>query len=219
MGVDDDRPPNPSLQPSTHPSFRFGNKSQHHKNAAATAARSCSRDDDDSDSSLAHSSEMGQSYGTCGRGTARQDSASQQQDSSKEWMLQGIVTVPILSEVVGTTSMTQYRMRHSKSVQKSLSRWGLKASFSIKKPAEIECILIISDIAQVSCDVNQNEKMLRVPVRGCVATVRRTPLDKTLLYLFCERTKLKTAVRSEYSCTESSCTKNWRDWLTFFASK
>jgi hypothetical protein len=31
MGVDDDRPPDPSLQPSTHPSFRFGNKPQNRK--------------------------------------------------------------------------------------------------------------------------------------------------------------------------------------------
>jgi hypothetical protein len=76
MGVDDDRPLVPSLQPSTHPSFRFGNESHNRKNTAATAARMCSRDDDDSDSSLAHSSEMGQSYGTYGRRTARQDSAS-----------------------------------------------------------------------------------------------------------------------------------------------
>jgi hypothetical protein len=60
----------------------------------------CSRDDDDSDSSLAHSSEMGQSYGTCGRGTSRQDSASQQQDLSKELMFQGIVAVQNVSEVV-----------------------------------------------------------------------------------------------------------------------
>jgi hypothetical protein len=96
MGVDDDRPPDPSLQPSTHPSFRLGNKSKIRKNEAA---RVCSRDDDDSDSSLAHSSEMGQSSGTCGRGTARQDSASQQPDSSKEWMFQGNVAVPNVSEV------------------------------------------------------------------------------------------------------------------------
>ncbi len=59
----------------------------------------CSRDDDDSDSSLTHSSEMGQSSGTCGRGTERRDSASQQPDSSKEWMFQGIVAVPNFSEV------------------------------------------------------------------------------------------------------------------------
>ena len=59
----------------------------------------CSLDDDDSDSSLAHSSEMGQSSGTSGRGTARRDSASQQPESSKEWMFEGTVAVPNLSGV------------------------------------------------------------------------------------------------------------------------
>ena len=96
MDVDDDRPPDSSLQPPTHPSSRIGNKSKTRKNEAA---RVCSRDDDDSDTSLTHSSEMGQSSGTCGRGTARRDLAFQQLDSSKEWMFQGNVAVPNLSEV------------------------------------------------------------------------------------------------------------------------
>jgi hypothetical protein len=43
---------------------------------------------------------MGQSYGTCGHGTSRQDSAYQQPDLYKEWMFQGIVAVPNVSEVV-----------------------------------------------------------------------------------------------------------------------
>ncbi len=44
----------------------------------------------------------------------------------------------------------------------------LKASFSENSPAdsEIKCIVIISNIAQVNCNVHQNEKMLVVPVRG-----------------------------------------------------
>ena len=96
MQSDDDRPPDQRLQPSTHPRFRVGNKYKIRENEAA---RVCSRDDDDFDSSLAHSSEMGQSSVTCGRGTARRDSASQQPDSSKEWMFQGNVAVPNLSEV------------------------------------------------------------------------------------------------------------------------
>jgi hypothetical protein len=49
----------------------------------------------------------------------------------------------------------------------------LKASFSETSPAEIEYIVIISDIAEVSCDVHQNEEYLGVPVRGYVATSRR----------------------------------------------
>jgi hypothetical protein len=40
-----------------------------------------------------------------------------------------------------------------------------------QQPNFIEYILIISYIAQVSCDVHQNEKVLGVPVRGYVATV------------------------------------------------
>ena len=96
MQSDDDRPPDPRLQPSTHPRFRVGNKSKIRENEAV---RVCNRDDDDSDSSLAHSSEMGQSSVTCGRGTARRDSASQQPDSSKEWMFQGNIAFPNVSEV------------------------------------------------------------------------------------------------------------------------
>ena len=52
----------------------------------------------------------------------------------------------------------------------------LKASFSENSPAEnpeIEYIVIISYIAEVSRDVRQNEKNLGVPVRGYVATSRR----------------------------------------------
>jgi hypothetical protein len=55
MQSDDDLPPDPRLQPSIHPRFRVGNKS---KNREKEAARVCSRDDDDSYSSLAHSSEL-----------------------------------------------------------------------------------------------------------------------------------------------------------------
>jgi hypothetical protein len=57
-------------------------------------------DDEDSDSSLAHSSEMGQSYGTCGHRTEQQDFAFWQPDLSKEWMFQGNVAVPNVSKVV-----------------------------------------------------------------------------------------------------------------------
>jgi hypothetical protein len=97
MQSDDDRQPDPRLQPSTHPRFGVRNKSKIRENEAAHV---CSPDDDDSDSLLgAHSLEMGQSFVTCGRRTARRDSASQQPDSSKEWMFQGNVAVPNLSEV------------------------------------------------------------------------------------------------------------------------
>ncbi len=154
MGVDDNWPPDSSLQLSTHPSFWFGNKSQNRKNAAATAVCMCSRDDDDSDSSLAHSSEMGQSYGTCGRGTSRQDSASQQQDLSKELMFQGIVAVQNVSEVVWDDINDPV----PDEVRKEFQEVGeqLKTSFSKNSPGNLEYIVIISDIAQVNYDVHRN---------------------------------------------------------------
>jgi hypothetical protein len=116
----------------------------------------CSRDDDDTDSSLAHSSEMGQSSVTCGRGTARRDSASQQPDSSKEWMFEGNVAVPNLSEV----DWDDDDDRVSDEVRKGFPEVGeeLKASFSKNAPAEIEYIVIVSYIEKVSCKVQQNEK-------------------------------------------------------------
>ena len=128
----------------------------------------CSRNDDDSDSSLAHSSEMGQSSVTCGRGTARRDSASQQPDSSKEWMFQGNVAVPNLSEV----DWDDDKDLVPDEVRKGFPEVGeeLKASFSKNAPAEIEYIVIVSNIEKVSCEVHQNEKVLGVPVRRYVAT-------------------------------------------------
>jgi hypothetical protein len=168
MQSDDNRPPDARLQPSTHSRFRVENKSKIRENEAA---RVCSCDDDDSDSSLAHSSEMGQSSVPCGRGTARRDSTSQQPDSSKEWMFQGIVAVPNLSEV----DWDDDKDRISDEVREGFPEVGeeLKASFSKNAPAEIEYIVIVSDIEKVSCEVHQNEKMLGVPVRGYVATSRR----------------------------------------------
>jgi hypothetical protein len=135
MGVDDYRQPDPSLQPSTHLSFRFGNKSQDSQKPTATAVRLCSRDDDDSDSSLAHSSEMGRIYGTCGRGRARQDSASRQPDLSKEWMFQGIVAVPNVSEIVWDDVNDPV----PDEVRKEFPEVGeqLKTLFSKKSPAEL----------------------------------------------------------------------------------
>jgi hypothetical protein len=60
-------------------------------------------------------------------------------------------------------------------VRKSFPEVGeeLKASLSENAPAEIEYIVVVSDIEKVSCEVYQNEKMLGVPVRGYVATSRR----------------------------------------------
>ena len=146
MDVDDDWPPDPSLQPPTHPSFRVGDKSKNRKNEAA---RVCSRDDDDSDSSLEHSSEMGQSSESCKRGTARRDSASQQPESSYEWMFEGNVSVH-------NSSGADWDIDNEPvpdEVRKGFPEVGedLKASFSKNAPAEIKYIVIVSYIEKVSC--------------------------------------------------------------------
>jgi hypothetical protein len=146
MQSDDDRPPDPRLQPSTHLRFQVGNKSKIRENEAA---RVCSRNDDDTDSLLAQSSTMGQSSESCGRRTARPDSASQQPDSSKEWMFEGKVAVPNLSEV----DWDDDNDRVPDEVHKGFSEVGeeLKASFSRNAPAKIEYVVIVSSIEKVSC--------------------------------------------------------------------
>jgi hypothetical protein len=146
MHSDDDRAPDSRLQPSTNPRFRVRNKS---KISEIEAARVCIHEDDDTDSSLAHSSEMGQSSVTCGRGTARRDSASQQPDSYKEWMFEGKVAVPNLSEV----GWDDDNVRVPDEVRKgSPEVWEeLKASFSENALAEIDYIVIVSDIEKISC--------------------------------------------------------------------
>jgi hypothetical protein len=113
---------------------------------------------------------MGQSPGTCGSGTARQNSAPQQLDSSKEWMFQGDVAFPNLCEVDWDDVNDPVPDEVSKGFPEVGER--LKASFSETSPAKIEYIVIISNIAEVNCDVHQNEKYLGVPVRGYVATYR-----------------------------------------------
>jgi hypothetical protein len=106
---------------------------------------------------------MGHTSATCGRRTALLDSASQQQDSSKEWMFQGNVAVLNLSKVDWDDNDGV-----PDEVREGFSEVGeeLKVSFSINAPAKIECIVIVSYIEKVSCEVYQNEKMLGVPVRS-----------------------------------------------------
>jgi hypothetical protein len=125
----------------------------------------CSRDDDDSDSSLTHSPEMSQSSGTCGRGKARRDLVSQQLDSSKEWMFQGNVAVPNLSEV----DWDDDNDRVPDEVRKGFSEvWEeLKASFSKNAPAEIEYIVIVSNIEKVSCEVQLSAPERKNAGRTC----------------------------------------------------
>jgi hypothetical protein len=79
-----------------------------------------------------------------GRGTARRDLASQQLDSSKEWIFQGNVAVPNLSEVDWDIDND----RVPDEVRKGYPEVGeeLKASLSKNAPAEIEYIVIVSYI-------------------------------------------------------------------------
>jgi hypothetical protein len=86
-------------------------------------------------------------------------------------MFQGIVAVPNLSEV----DWDDDNDRVPDEARKGFPEVGeeLKASLSKNAPAEIEYIVIVSDIGKVSCEVHQNEKMLGVSVRGYVATSRR----------------------------------------------
>jgi hypothetical protein len=66
-------------------------------------------------------------------------------------MFQGTVAVLNVNEV-DWDGVTQYQMRYAKSFKKS--------GRSSNSPAQIEYIVIISDITQVRCDVHQNEKLL-----------------------------------------------------------
>jgi hypothetical protein len=69
--------------------------------------------------------------------------------------------------------MTQYWMKSAGKLFPGVGE-RLKASFSENSPAEIEYIVIISNIAAVSCDEHQNEKYLGIPVHAYVATPRRS---------------------------------------------
>jgi hypothetical protein len=73
----------------------------------------------------------------------------------------------ILVEWNGTARMTETIPRVSRNGDR------IKADFSQNAPAEIEFIVIVSDLEQVGCHWHQNEKMLEVPVRGYVATSKR----------------------------------------------
>ena len=77
----------PTLQSSTHSSLRVGNTP---KNREKEAARMRSDDDDDS-SSGEDSSHMSHSSGS--RGALQNYSSAEKQESSKEWMFEGTVTM------------------------------------------------------------------------------------------------------------------------------
>jgi hypothetical protein len=141
-------------------------------------------------------------------GTAQQDSATQQPDSSKEWIFQGNVAVPNASEV----NWDDVNDPVPDEVRKGFPEVGeqLKASFSENLPAEIECIVIIGDITQFSCDVHQNQKYLGVPARGYFATSRRVnqkEWEDSILWCSTELkhltwTKISGGIRCSQRCWE-----------------
>jgi hypothetical protein len=137
MDVHYDRPPVFWLQPSTHPSFRVGNKS---KNRETENACVCS-DDDDPDSLCADDLEMGQGSGTSWRRTARarQDSASQNLDSSKKLMFNGWVATLNPCGVEWDQDNDPVPLEIRDDAEK------LKASFSKNASAEIQYTVIVSD--------------------------------------------------------------------------
>jgi hypothetical protein len=147
MGVGNDRPSDPSLQQSIHPIRKTKHNWQ--KNCCAACAcvqllcHLCV-----CDSSLAHLLSIGQSPGTCESKAA--SSAPQQLDSSKEWMpvFQGNDAFQNLSEV----DWDNVNDPVPDEVRKGFPEVGkrLKASFSENSPAEIEYIVLISNIAEVS---------------------------------------------------------------------
>jgi hypothetical protein len=152
-------------------------------NTAVPPARVCSSDEsDDSDSSLTPSSTMGQSPGTCGSWTALRNSAPQQLDSSKEWIFQGNAAFPNLSKV----DWDDVNDPVPDEVRKGFTEVGelLKASFSENSPAEIEYIVIISYIAEVSCDVHQSEVYLHVDMllHSDVLLERSGRLDASIIH-------------------------------------
>ena len=95
MGLDDDRPPVPRLQSSKRPSLRVEINSKPRDNEAGYLHS----DDDDSSSSADDPSQMSQSSGISGGRTVPQDSASQEQDCSTEWMFEGYISFPNRCEV------------------------------------------------------------------------------------------------------------------------
>ena len=130
--------PAPKLHSSTHPSLPAGNTP---KNREKEAARMRSDDDDDS-SSGEDSSHMSHSSGS--RGALQNYSSAEKQESSKEWMFEG------------TVSMSQFgRVKDGQVpdgeipnlIRQNYQNFGkdLQSTLSQKAPVKIECCAILSD--------------------------------------------------------------------------
>ena len=128
----------PTLQSSTHSSLRVGNTP---KNCEKEAAR-LHRDDDDGLSSGGESSQMSHSSGS--RGALRNSASSEKQESSKEWMFEGSVSMAQFDKVkdgqIPDSEIPNFISRNYQSFGE-----GLQLTFSQKAPVKIECIAILSD--------------------------------------------------------------------------
>jgi hypothetical protein len=167
MRSHDGRPHVPTLQSSTQPSVSQVRKQSQNREREAARFRS---DDDDSFSSDADSSRMSQSSersGTSESKMSQQDSASQHPNFSKEWMFEGLIAFPSQCGVDWDGDG-----RVPDKIRQEFSEIGesLEQHFSRLAPAEIEYIMIFSNVLACSTKEHRNEKFLQAPLRGYVAT-------------------------------------------------
>jgi hypothetical protein len=114
------------------------------------------------------------SKGSCTSGSwqKRQDSAFQ--DSSKDWIFHG--TVAIHNTVDWDHSdVAEDRCMLAERLTESFADCGqsIKRSLSDHAPASIDCAVIISNIYDVTDDLQHGEPMMGMPIRGYVATSTR----------------------------------------------
>ena len=152
----------PTLQSSTHSSLRVGNTPKNREKEAAHLRR----DDDDDSSSADESSQMSHSSGS--RGALRNSASSEKQESSKEWMFEGSVSMAQFDKVkdgqIPDSEIPNFISRNYQSFGE-----GLQLTFSQQAPVKIECIAILSD----SQTVRWNRENVVVNVRGYVAAAKR----------------------------------------------
>ena len=152
----------PTLQSSTHSSLRVGNTTKNREKEAAHLRR----DDDDDSSSADESSQMSHSSGS--RGALRNSASSEKQESSKEWMFEGSVSMAQFDKVkdgqIPDSEIPNFISRNYQSFGE-----GLQLTFSQQAPVKIECIAILSD----SQTVRWNRENVVVNVRGYVAAAKR----------------------------------------------
>ena len=123
-------------------------------------------DDDDDSSSGEDSSHMSHSSGS--RGTFQNSSSAEKQESSKEWMFEGTVSMSQFGRIkdgqVPDGEIPNFIQRNYQNFGKDL-----ELTFSQKAPVKIECSAILSD----SQTVRWNRENVFVNVRGYVAAAKR----------------------------------------------